>query len=110
MLRLQDRERIFACSCLERETFQHTLDQTCVRDHISTRSQGSLFHPHPDQALSLRQPRPPHYEMHVGGGSGPQPSQSNSWQRPGEKPLVSLEVCENSNHHCTYRCFCHTER
>ena len=62
LLRVQNRERIFAYSCLEREAFQHTLDQTYVRHRISTRGQGSLFHPHLEQTESLHRPRHSHDE------------------------------------------------
>ena len=43
LLRVQNRERIFAYSCLEREAFQHTLDQTYVRHRISTRGKVRSF-------------------------------------------------------------------
>src|SRR5436309_10989936 len=70
LLRVQDRERIFAYSCLEREPFQHTLDQTYVRHRISTRGQGSLFHPHLEQTESLHRPRHSHDRMRFHGGCG----------------------------------------
>src|SRR6059036_2484909 len=53
MLRLQDEERGTRDSDRKRKASQHTSDQAHVRPHLSTRSQGSLFHPHPEPVESL---------------------------------------------------------
>src|SRR2546426_6103562 len=71
LLRVQDREQALAHSDLERETIQHTLNQTYATGHISTRSQGPLFHPHPEQTEPLQRPRHSQNRMHLHDRRGP---------------------------------------
>ena len=54
---------------------KHTLDL------ISTRNQGSLFHPHTEQALPLHRPRRSHDRMRLHRGCGPKSPQSHRWKR-----------------------------